>query len=329
MKILYAIQATGNGHISRARQLLPFLNKRAEVDTILSGSNATLNMNINPTFKSNGISLFYRKCGGLDYRKMFFKNGVYRAYIDSKKLPIKTYDLVINDFDFVTAQACREQKVKSIHFGHQASFMSDKTPRPNQKSRLGEFILKYYAKSNSYLGLHFERYDSFIFPPVIKKEILDSNPCNNGHITVYLPSYDKECLEYHFSNMPYIQFDWFSHDVKETYRKDNITFNPISNDGFTESLITCNGIITGGGFETPAEALFLRKKIMCIPIRGHYEQECNAAAIKKLGGYVLDDIDNALWQSQIIEWLNLPPLDYVQEANDINSTLDYLFDMAS
>ena len=52
---------------------------------------------------------------------------------------------------------------------------------------------------------------------------------------------------------------------------------------FNQSLIHCTGIITGGGFETPAEALHLGKKLMAIPIRGQYEQQCNAAALKEMG----------------------------------------------
>jgi spore coat polysaccharide biosynthesis predicted glycosyltransferase SpsG len=42
MKIFYAVQATGNGHISRAHQLLPYLREMGEVDIFLSGSNASL-----------------------------------------------------------------------------------------------------------------------------------------------------------------------------------------------------------------------------------------------------------------------------------------------
>jgi len=38
MKILYAVQATGNGHISRATQLLPYMEKYGEVDVFLSAT---------------------------------------------------------------------------------------------------------------------------------------------------------------------------------------------------------------------------------------------------------------------------------------------------
>ncbi len=42
MKIFYAIQATGNGHISRAMELLPYLQTYGETDLFLSGANSSL-----------------------------------------------------------------------------------------------------------------------------------------------------------------------------------------------------------------------------------------------------------------------------------------------
>jgi uncharacterized protein (TIGR00661 family) len=54
-----------------------------------------------------------------------------------------------------------------------------------------------------------------------------------------------------------------------------------------------HGIITGGGFETPAEALYLNKKLMVIPLRNHYEQYCNSAALAQLGIKVLQARNNA------------------------------------
>ena len=37
MRILYGIQGTGNGHISRALEVLPYLKKKASVDILISG----------------------------------------------------------------------------------------------------------------------------------------------------------------------------------------------------------------------------------------------------------------------------------------------------
>ena len=59
MKILYAVQATGNGHISRASEILPILQKYGTVDIMLSGNNAHLPVNLPVKHKSKGFA-FYR-----------------------------------------------------------------------------------------------------------------------------------------------------------------------------------------------------------------------------------------------------------------------------
>lgn len=325
MKIFYAIQATGNGHISRAIQLYPYLQKFGSVDFFLSGNNASLDINLPVKFKSEGCSLHYSKCGGLDYWDIAKNVQPLQMYKDAKSLPLKNYDVVINDFDSITSLACKLQKVHSVQFGHQASFISDSTPRPEKRSIMGEMILKHYAPSPKHIGLHFEKYDSFIHPPIIKDEILNSNPKNLKHISVYLPSFDKDCLEKAFNKLPGQEFHWFLNDVQFKHTVGNITYFPVNQKDFNESMINCHGIITGGGFETPAEALYLGKKILSIPIRKHYEQECNAAALKKLGVPVVYEVNDDF--DLIIEnWLNTETEKPIIQANNINETLQYLFD---
>jgi len=130
MKIFYAIQATGNGHISRAMELLPYLQKFGEVDIFLSGANSTLPLNAPIKYRSKGLSLFYTCDGKLDYRKIIGRISPFRVMKEVRDLPVENYDLVINDFECITSLACARKKVPSVNFGHQASFVSDKTPRP-------------------------------------------------------------------------------------------------------------------------------------------------------------------------------------------------------
>jgi uncharacterized protein (TIGR00661 family) len=325
MKIFYAIQATGNGHISRAIQLYPYLQKFGTVDFFLSGNNASLNIDLPVKFKSDGCSLHYSKCGGLNYWDIAKNIQPIQMYKDAKSLPLKNYDVVINDFDSITSLACKLQKVQSVQFGHQASFFSDATPRPEKRSIMGEMILKHYAPLTKHIGLHFEKYDSFIHPPIIKDEIMQAEPKDLKHITVYLPSFQQDCLEKAFNKLPEQEFHWFLGDVKMKYTVGNITYYPVNQKLFNESLISCHGIITGGGFETPAEALYLGKKILSIPIRDHYEQECNAAALKKMGVPVVYEVgDN--FEEIIINWLDTATQYPTMKANNINETLQFLFD---
>src|SRR5689334_3023677 len=163
MKIFYAIQATGNGHISRAMELLPWLQKFGTVDIFLSGANSTLSLNVPIKYRSKGLSLFYTCDGSLDYWKIVRHVAPFRVMKEVRDLPVEKYDLVINDFECITSLACAQKKVASVNFGHQASFLSHKTPRPEKPNKTGEWILKNYARATSYIGLHFECYDDFIF----------------------------------------------------------------------------------------------------------------------------------------------------------------------
>ncbi|MBC7948789.1 MAG: glycosyl transferase, partial [Chitinophagaceae bacterium] len=131
--------------------------------------------------------------------------------------------------------------------------------------------------------LHFDKYDRFILPPVIKEEIGDAVPVDKGHVTVYLPAYDAHKLARIFKSIPSRRFHIFTKQVTVVEEIGNSRLLPVDKSTFNKSLIDCNGVITGAGFETPAEALHLGKKLLCIPIRGQYEQFCNAAALMKLG----------------------------------------------
>ncbi len=303
MKILYSIQATGNGHIARAAELMPFLSRYGKVDIFLSGNNSSLETNLPVKYKSKGLSLFYGNSGGLDYWKMLKAFSPLRIMQEARDLPVEKYDIVLNDFESITALACKIKNTPFIHFGHQASFLSKQTPRPSKKDFAGECILKHYSGSKHSIGLHFKKYDDFIYSPVIKEQILRSEPEDNGHITVYLSHYSDAVVEKALSAVKHVQFHVFSKSKTHIERRNNIIFMPVSNESFTRSVVSSHGVITGAGFETPAETLYLGKKLLCLPIQGQYEQFCNAEALKDFSVPVIHSINEA-FPSIVTGWLD-------------------------
>ncbi|MCB9055404.1 MAG: glycosyl transferase [Chitinophagales bacterium] len=326
MKIFYAVQATGNGHISRAMELLPYLEQYGEVDIFLSGDNSNLDLDGPVKYRSKGISLYYNCNGGLSYWNMFKRFQPLRVRQEIRDLPVEKYDLVLNDFDYITSAACAKKGIPSIHFGHQASFLSVNTPRPDNKNSTGEWLLKNFVKATHYAGLHFKPYDDFIFTAVVKKEILQAEPTDKGFITVYLPSYCEPQLKTMFSAYPELPFHIFSKETSAIRNEGNITFYPISRHLFTDSLIHCHGIISGAGFETPAEALHLGKKIMAIPIKGQYEQQCNAAALTQMGIPCFSTIDQG-FPDHFEKWVNSPFPEAIDYSDSIPSSLEYVFSL--
>jgi uncharacterized protein (TIGR00661 family) len=324
MKILYAVQATGNGHISRAMELLPYLQHYGKVDIFLSGDNSNLAMDAPVKYRSKGLSLYYNCTGGLDYWQIIKGYQLSRLKEEIRDLPVEKYDIVINDFEYITAAACAKKKIPSVNFGHQASFQSPYTPRPENRNAAGEWVLKNYAKASRYIGLHFKRYDDFIFPPIIKKEILEAEPLDKKYITVYLPSLCEQQLRGLFGSLTDFRFEIFCKETKEPHRSGNIHFIPVDKTLFNKSLIQCTGIITGAGFETPAEALHLEKKLLCIPIRGQYEQQCNAAALQQMGVYCLTNLKHD-FEKNFNTWISSSNNVRVDYSNSIDQCLDSLF----
>lgn len=307
MKILYAVQATGNGHISRASEILPYLQNHGTVHVMLSGTNAHLPVQLPVKYRSKGMSLFYRNNGGLNYLKMIRQFNPFQLWHDIKTLPVQEYDLVINDFDFITAMACKRKGVFSVQLGHQASFQFNASPRPLNRDRMGEWILRNFAPASDYIGLHFKTYHPRILPPIILESIRKAIPTNQGHITVYLSQFKVDDLIRQFSGLTHRTFHIFSAEISKQTQTNNCLLFPLGKESFSHSMIHSQGIITGGGFETPAEALFLKKKILSIPIKGQYEQKCNAEALKEFGALVLSDI-NIYFGSEVDRYFDGQPL---------------------
>ena len=293
MKIFYAVQATGNGHISRASEILPYLQNYGEVDIFLSGSNYGLKTDLPVAYRSKGISLFYdHSTGSIDVAKTIRSIAPRKLLSEARHLPLDQYDIIINDFEPLTSLSCKLKGIECIHFGHQASFKSKKVPRPTRRSAIGEWVLKNYAYGTRNIGLHFDSYDKGIYSPIIKRAILESESVDKGHITVYLGQYADDVLIKQFHSIKGFQFHLFSSTASQPVTSDNVKIFPVNKEMFSQSMLESHGVITGGGFETPAEALLLKKKLMVIPMKGQYEQQCNAAALQKMGVMSIAEMDD-------------------------------------
>ena len=282
MKILYAFNGTGYGHASRAMSILPLLQHH-EVDVMVSGEMNPIDIGQNIKYRFKGFTFVYDN-GKLDYWKTFKQLNIFQFIKDILSIPVQQYDLIISDFEPISAYAAKLRGIKSLSLSHHAAFLSEKTPRPNKVDVMAEWILKNYAPCKYNVGFHFRQYDDFILAPHIRSVIRDNKDKTErkGFILVYLSAYNVDELVELFEGYPNYQFVIFSSQIdKPGWNKSNVRFRPADPSDFMYALLQCNGVITGGGFETVAEALYLNKPVFTIPIKGQYEQECNATAASK------------------------------------------------
>jgi len=99
MRILYAIQGTGNGHLSRAMDVIPCLMQHGEVDILISGIQSDLTLPYPIKYRLRGLSFIFGKSGGVDLWKTLVKSNVRKLIKEIRELPVENYDLVINDFE--------------------------------------------------------------------------------------------------------------------------------------------------------------------------------------------------------------------------------------
>lgn len=328
MKILFGIQGTGNGHIIHSREVLKCLVKKADVDVLVSGLHHEVNLGFDIKYKLGGLGFMFGKKGGIDYWKSISSVNPYKLLTDIKNLPVDKYDLVISDFEPITAWAAKLRGKPHLSISHQASLLSSKVPRPDQNNRFQQFIMEWYAPGNDHIGLHFKEYDSYITTPIIREEIRTSDVKNNGHYTVYLPSYDER---YIIEILKRVDVPWeiFSKHYKgEPFAEDNVTVRRVDNSSFVESLSSCQGLLCNAGFDTPAEALYLGKKLMVIPMKRQYEQECNAEALKGLGIPVENEIRKD-FSTKLSEWVNSSFIYQANYKNNVPQIVDRILNFQS
>ena len=306
MKILYAIQTTGNGHLSRAQKLAPEFSKKTEVDILTSGP-----LNNFPTYKApikhyRGFKFFTSKSGSINWIKTIFLNNYFQFFIDVLKCPVKDYDLVISDYEPISAWACIIRGVKCVALSNQYVLNSKNVPKPKKYSRLVLTALNFLCPTKVGYGYHYRPYNETILEPIIRDSIRGINPSTNNEILIYLTTYSINNILEIIKKIP-VQMEWtiFTNESDSNYKLEGVNINSISDELFTEKIGSCYGIICAGGFSTTSEAILLGKPMLVVPVKAQIEQQFNAAALEKEGIQVLKEF-SLNYIDKINEWINSP-----------------------
>jgi len=301
MKILFGIQGTGNGHISRCRTLAKALNiAGAQVDYIFSGRDAKdyFDMNIFGDYKTYEGMSFATKNGKINLRKTIQRIRAFRLIKDVRDLDLSQYDTIISDFEPLSAWAAHHQGRQCLGISNQAVCQYFK---PKEYGFVANAIMKFYAPVTNPIGLHWFHFGHALVPPMIDPLICQQE---DGKIIVYLPF---ESLDDIINLLiPFSQnykFECFHPDIKQETINNNVHLKPLSRDVFTDAASSCSGIITNTGFALISEALVLGKKILTKPVSGQFEQLYNADCLAKLD---LATVMNFLDPKTAEEWLIKP-----------------------
>lgn len=299
MKVLYGVQGTGNGHLSRARAMAAaFDGSDLDVDFLFSGRPADrfFDMQCFGDYRVRQGMTFANIDGRVDYLRTVLRNNYWQFVRDVVALDLRTYDYIITDFEPITAWAGRLRRKTVISMGHQPSF-DHPVPVANRDFRTA-LVLKLFAPGNVRVGMHWDKFDAPILPP-----LLYAGPCpvvkKDRKILIYLPFEPQRHVHKVLSRLS--DFDFFIYAPGSEHRTvGNLQLRPTSLKGFQADLHDCAAVICNAGFELSSECLSLGKRLLVKPQGRQMEQASNALALRQLGyGAVIEKLDAEI----IRDWL--------------------------
>ncbi|WP_394753801.1 MJ1255/VC2487 family glycosyltransferase [Crenothrix sp.] len=291
MKIFYGVQGTGNGHITRARVMAKELYYAgADVTFLFTGKNTAdyFDMEIFRHYLVKSGLTFSLNKGQVQYIKTAVKAKPIQFYKDVAALNLEPYDLVISDFEPVTAWAAKKAKKTVLGIGHQYAFNYD-IPKTGSDP-IANTVMKYFAPVDIGIGLHWHHFNQPILPPIIETTQHIAS-INKKKILVYLPFEEHQAVMTFLK--PFVDFEFYIYTLApERSCLRHIHCKPLSREGFRQDFYDCAGIITSAGFELASEALQAGKKVLAKPLHSQMEQLSNAFALQQLGyGQTMYELD--------------------------------------
>lgn len=321
MKILYGVQGTGNGHIARARIMAAASAQRddIQVDFVFSGRSPEqyFDMDIFGQYRTLPGLSFVTRHGRVDKLATLRHNQFCQFMRDVRQLDVSGYDLLINDFEPVTAWAAKRQGLTAISISHQAAF-AYKVPKSGE-TLLDRLLIRFFAPADMCLGVHWYHFNQPILPPFISdRPAAQASP---GHVLVYLPFEDLDDIKKMLEPLSNQVFKCYHPAIKQPLQSGHVHWYPPSRAGFACTLQQCQGVIANGGFELSSEALHLGKKLLIKPLHGQFEQLSNVATLSQLG---LCDTLSCLDTAVVTYWLKAPANEAITFPDNPEVLIDWL-----
>lgn len=239
---------------------------------------------------------FVTNAGSVNIFQTVKQNKFRQLVSDIKHLDLSEYDLVLTDFEPISAWAAKRQNKRSIAIGHQYAFDHNIPKRGN--NLFTALFMQHFAPASIRLGLHWHHFNCPILPPIADTHEQPHETIDNK-ILVYLGFEKQTDIINLISTFTEYEFYVYS-KIDQPEDRGHIKLRPLSRDGFLKDLASCNGVITNAGFELASEAIHLGKKLLVKPLKGQMEQLSNGKALEQLN---LGVVMNTLRKDILKDWL--------------------------
>jgi uncharacterized protein (TIGR00661 family) len=292
--ILYGVNGEGSGHSTRAKDVIAHLQAQGHTVHVVSFDRGLKNLSSSfDVTEIYGLRLVYIN-NRVRYKKTVAKNllSVPEAAKSIHDLTRRCrewkIDAVVTDFEPLSCKVGHKLKLPVIAIDNQHTITNCKVSYPKKYRKdaaAAKLVTKLMTpKADAYLMISFfdapiRKKRSFLFPPLLRREILDGKPTISDHVLVYVTAPSKELLEL----LQRVRAKFICYGFGREGVEGNIDFRKPSLDGFMRDLVSCNAIVANAGFSLISEALYLGKPYLAVPAKSQFEQIFNAYYIDKMG----------------------------------------------
>jgi uncharacterized protein (TIGR00661 family) len=292
--ILYGVNGEGSGHSTRAKEVISHLQQQGHKLHVVSFDRGLRNLSESfPVKEIFGLTLTYVN-NRVRYKRTLASNLIKapRAARSLKALSRlvdeENIELVITDFEPLTCHVGHRKHLPVIAIDNQHAITNTvvSLPRGFRRDvaavRLVTRMMTPHA--DAYFVLSFfpapvKRRNTFLFPPIVRQEVLSTQAQAGDYVLVYVTSPAKELA----ALLKQVRCKFVAYGFGAEGQEGNILFKKPSMDGFLRDLAGAKAVIANAGFSLVSEALYLGKPYLAMPVKNQFEQTFNAYYVDKLG----------------------------------------------
>lgn len=292
--ILYGVNGEGSGHSTRAKEVISHLQEKGHAVHVVSFDRGLRNLSESfGVTEIYGLRLAYMN-NRMRYKRTVAKNLVTApqfARSAAKLLKLAEewkIELVITDFEPLSCHVGHRKHLPVISINNQHCLTNTEAASPPHYRRDAAAVKLLTRlmtpRADAYLVLSFfpapvRKRKTFVFPPIVRNEILQQKPHSGDHVLVYVtsPSADLARL------IKGVRCRFIAYGFGREGEDDNIQFKKPSLSGFMEDLVGCKAVVANSGFSLVSEALYLGKPYLAVPVKNQFEQTYNAYHLDKMG----------------------------------------------
>lgn len=327
--ILYGVNGEGAGHSTRAKEVLSHLVMSGHTVHVASFDRGL--RNLSEQFEVTEIFgfRFAYVNNRVRYRRTIAKNLITVPQAASSLAQLKKLvdewkiNLVITDFEPLTCHVGHKKNLPVISIDNQHGLTNTTVSYPRKYRRdaaAAKWVTRLMTpRADAYLVISFftapiRKRNTFLFPPLLRQEILHAKPTQGEHVLVYVTSPAPALAKMLRS----VRCRFVAYGFGREGQEGNILFKKPSLEGFFADLTSAQAVVANSGFSLVTEALHLAKPYLAVPVLHQFEQVFNAYWLDKAGyGAYWDELNKERVESFLY---NLPHYrekmaDYPRQGN--------------